>query len=102
MGNVVVPAGAALILMLGSANRDPAVFPDPDRLDIRRANAKEHLSFGAGPHLCLGAPLAKLQARIVLEVISSRLPTLRLAPGRPLRFAPNVTFRGPLSLPVEW
>jgi len=102
MGDVVVPAGAGLILMLGSANRDPAVFPDPDRLDIRRANAKEHLSFGAGPHLCLGAPLAKLQGRIVLEVISSRLPTLRLAPGCPLRFAPNVTFRGPLSLPVEW
>jgi len=102
IGTVVVPAGAALLLMLGSANRDPAVFPDPDRLDIRRANAKEHLSFGAGPHLCLGAPLARLQARVVLEVISSRLPSLRLALGLPFRFAPNVTFRGPLSLPVEW
>jgi len=102
IGTVVVPPGAGLILMLGSANRDPAVFPDPDRLDIRRANAKEHLFFGAGPHLCLGAPLAKLEARVVLEVISSRLPSLRLASGSPLRFAPNVTFRGPLSLPVEW
>jgi len=77
-------------LMLGSANRDPAVFPDPDRLDIRRPNAKEHLSFGAGPHLCLGAPLARLQGRVVLEVISSHLPSLRLAPGSPLHFAPNV------------
>ena len=102
MGTVAVPAGADLLLMLGSANRDPVVFADPDRLDIRRPNAKEHLSFGAGPHLCLGAPLARLQACVALEVISAHLPSLRLSIGPPLRFAPNVTFRGPLSLPVEW
>jgi cytochrome P450 len=102
IGGVPVPAGACLLLMLGSANRDPAVFSDPDRLDIRRANANEHLSFGIGPHFCLGAPLARLQGRVVLEVVSSRLPSLRLADGASLRFAPNVSFRGPLSLPVEW
>jgi cytochrome P450 len=99
---VSVPAGACLLLMLGSANRDPVVFPDPDRLDIRRANAHEHLSFGSGPHFCLGAPLARLQGRVLLEVVSSCLPGLRLADGAPLQFAPNVSFRGPLSLPVEW
>ena len=102
IGGVSVPADAGLLLMLGSANRDPAVFPDPDRLDIRRANAHEHLSFGIGPHHCLGAPLARLQGRVVLEEVSARLSSLRLVDGAPLQFAPNVSFRGPLSLPVEW
>jgi cytochrome P450 len=102
IGGVTVPAVANLLLLLGAANRDPSVFPDPDRLDIRRANAREHLSFGAGPHLCLGAPLARLQGKVVLEEVSARLPDLRLVPGVTLEFAPNVSFRGPLSLPVEW
>jgi cytochrome P450 len=97
-----VPAGANLLMMLGAANRDPEVFADPDRLDIRRTNAREHLSFGNGAHLCLGAPLARLQARLVLEEVSSRLPSLRHAKGTKLSFAPNVSFRGPLSLPVVW
>lgn len=102
IGDVDVPGGANLLLMLGAANRDAAVFPDPDRFDIRRPNARDNLSLGAGPHLCLGAPLARLQARVVLEEVSARLPGLRLAPGTRLEFAPNVSFRGPLSLPVEW
>jgi cytochrome P450 len=102
IGGVAVPAKAKLLLLLGEANRDPSIFPDPDRLDIRRPNAREHLSFGAGPHLCLGAPLARLQGKVVLEEVSARLPDLRLVPGVTLEFAPNVSFRGPLSLPVEW
>jgi cytochrome P450 len=102
IGGVPVPANAKLLLLLGAANRDPSVFPDPDRLDIRRLNAREHLSFGAGPHLCLGAPLARLQGKVVLEEVCARLPDLRLVPGVTLEFAPNVSFRGPLSLPVEW
>jgi cytochrome P450 len=102
IGGVPVPAGANLLLLLGSANRDPAVFADPERFDIHRQNAREHLSFGHGAHYCLGAPLARLEARVVLEELSARLPSLRLVPGQTLRFQPNTTFRGPLALLVEW
>jgi cytochrome P450 len=102
IGGVSVPAEANLLLLLGAANRDPTVFPEPDRFDIRRQNAKEHLSFGHGPHFCLGAPLGRLEARVVLEELSARLPSLRLVPGQTLRFQPNVSARGPLSLLVEW
>jgi cytochrome P450 len=102
IGGVPVPADTDLLLLLGSANRDPAVFEDPDRFDIHRRNAKEHLSFGQGVHYCLGAPLARLEARVVLEELSVRLPSLRLVPGQTLRFQPNTSFRGPLALLVEW
>jgi cytochrome P450 len=102
IGGVPVPAGANLLLLLGSANRDPAVFEDPERFDIRRPNAREHLSLGQGAHYCLGAPLARLEARVVLEELSARLPSLRLVPGQTPRFRPNTTFRGPLALLVEW
>ena len=102
IGGVPVPADANLLLLLGSANRDPAVFADPDRFDIHRSNAADHLSFGHGAHFCLGAPLGRLEARVVLEDLSSRLSGLRLVPGQALRFAPNTSFRGPLSLLVEW
>jgi cytochrome P450 len=102
IGGVPVPADANLLLLLGSANRDPAHFEDPDRFDIQRSNAKDHLSFGYGAHHCLGAPLARLTVRVVLEELSARLPSLRLVPGQTLRFQPNTTFRGPLSLLVEW
>jgi cytochrome P450 len=64
--------------------------------------AREHLSLGHGAHYCLGAPLVRLEARVVLEELSARLPSLRLVPGQTLRFQPNTTFRGPLSLLVEW
>jgi cytochrome P450 len=102
IGGVPVPADANLLLLLGSANRDPAVFEAPERFDIHRKNAKEHLSLGFGAHYCLGAPLVRLEARIVVEELSARLPSLRLIPRQTLRFQPNTTFRGPLSLLVEW
>jgi cytochrome P450 len=102
LAGVALPKEANLLLLLGSANRDPAVFSDPDRFDIRRANAKDHLAFGYGVHLCVGRPLARLQARVVIEELSSRFPSLRLVPDVQYEFPPNVSFRGPVSLPVEW
>ena len=102
IGGVSVPAEAKLLLLLGSANRDPAVFADPNRFDIRRPNAREHLSFGYGVHNCLGAPLARLEARVVLEEVSRRLPTLRLAGNTALEFPASISMRGPCSLKVEW
>jgi cytochrome P450 len=102
IGNVPVPANARLLLLLASANRDPAVFADPDRFDIRRPNANEHLSLGFGVHICLGAPLARLEARVVLEEVSRLFPSLRLVPNSVFEFPASITLRGPRSLPARW
>jgi cytochrome P450 len=102
IGHVPVPADARLLLLLASANRDPAVFADPERFDIRRSNAHEHLSFGYGVHICLGAPLARLQARVVLEEVSRCFPAMRLRPNTVLEFPASISMRGPRSLPVTW
>lgn len=99
---VEIPAEGNLLLLLAAANRDPAVFDEPNRFDIRRWNAGDHLSFGSGNHFCLGAPLARLEARVVFEELTRRLPSLRLVPDQPLSFHPNIAFCGPRSLEVEW
>jgi cytochrome P450 len=100
IGDVDVPADANLLLLIGSANRDADVFGQPERFDIRRPNAREHLAFGLGNHLCLGAPLARLEARVVFEELSRRRPALDLSADQALRFHPNISFRGPTSLQV--
>lgn len=95
-------AGANLLMLVASGNHDPEVFPDPEKLDIDRANAKEHIGFGYGAHICLGVPLARLELKVVLEEVSARLPGLRLVPGQKLEYLPNTSFRRPRSLHVEW
>jgi cytochrome P450 len=100
--DVEVPAEANLLLLIGSANHDADQFSDPDTLDIRRPNAREHLAFGSGNHVCLGAPLARLEAKIVFEELTRRRPGLRLVAGQRLVFHPNISFRGPQALEVEW
>ncbi|WP_246186897.1 cytochrome P450 [Microlunatus speluncae] len=95
----VLPAGRPVSLMLAGANRDPEVFTDPDRLDVTRANARKHLSFAAGPHHCLGAALARLEAEIMFRLLLERLGDLRPA-GEPRR-RPTFVLRGLTSLPLH-
>lgn len=102
VAGAIVPEGAQVLLLLGSANRDLAAFDEAEWFDIRRGGASAHLSFGHGIHFCLGAALARLEARVTLEVLTARLPSLRLAPAYEPRFVPNVSFRGPVGLEVEW
>jgi cytochrome P450 len=102
LSGVEVPADANLLVCIGAANRDPAIFDDPDTFDIRRPNARDHLSFGGGAHLCLGAPLARLEARVVFTELAAAWPGLRLVEGQELSFMPIIGFRGPRSLLVRW
>jgi cytochrome P450 len=89
-----------LFLLLGAGNRDPAQFPDPERLDITRTDVKP-LSFGHGIHYCLGAPLARIEGAIALRAIAERFPDVRLASDR-LEWSPNLILRGLKSLPVTF
>jgi cytochrome P450 len=102
IAGVAIPEGSGVLLLMGSANRDDHVFPAPDEFDIGRNNARSHLSFGYGIHFCLGNLLAKLQAKVALEEISSRLPHLRMTPGAEIDFGKNLSFRVPTAVPVEW
>jgi cytochrome P450 len=84
---------------LTAANRDPETFADPDRFDIERPNAKLHLAFAQGPHVCLGMHLARLEARVALDAVLDRLPRLRPHPGsRPSER--GLVFRKPDAVPV--
>lgn len=88
-----------VVCWLGSANRDEAVFPEPDRFDIRRSGNR-HLAFGFGPHYCLGASLAELEAQAALRVLLERTRDIRRADDAPLPLHPSIVFRGVRRLPV--
>jgi cytochrome P450 len=102
IGAVDIPEGAGVLLLLGSANRDQEVFADPATIDLRRENARNHLSFGHGIHFCLGASLARLEASVVLEELTRRLPGLRLVPGQTFDYSSNTSFRAPRNVLAEW
>jgi cytochrome P450 len=100
LGGTGIRAGDQVTVSITAANRDPAVFGDPDRFDIRRPDAGRHLSFAHGPHFCLGAHLARLEARAAIETLLG-LPGLRLDPRSPS--APRgLVFRKPPDLQARW
>lgn len=102
VGETEIPAGSKVLAVTGSANHDPEVFGAPEEFDISRGNANKHLAFGIGRHLCLGAPLARVEMRIFLEELTRRLPHMRLVPDQTFEYTPNTSFRGPGHLLVEW
>lgn len=101
IGGIDIRRGDPVTVSLAGANRDPAVFPEPDRYDIRRPNSARHLAFARGPHFCLGAHLARLEAATAIAAVLGGLPGLRLDPGQPP--APyGLIFRKPAALRVRW
>jgi cytochrome P450 len=101
IGATEIPAGAPVLVVLGAANRDPRQFSAPDRLDLDR-ETPSHLAFGHGIHRCVGAPLARAEANIVLRAITTRFPQLRLAvPTDQLEWRRTRLVRGLVSLPVR-
>ena len=102
LGGHTIRRGELVIAILNSADRDPARFEEPDRLDVARKDTR-HLAFGRGSHYCLGAPLARLEAEIALETLFRRLPGLRLATtADELEWRPTPGFRRVVTLPVAW
>ncbi|MER8035055.1 cytochrome P450 [Streptomyces hydrogenans] len=102
VGGVRIPAGDAVYVSYLAANRDPEVFPEPDRLDFDR-DYNPHVAFGHGPHYCPGATLARLESEILLGSLWTRFPGLRLAvPEEALRWQRGALIRGPETLPVTW
>ncbi len=105
LGNVELPVGSSVTPMLASANRDPDVFDKPEAFDSFRKGTR-HLSFGLGPHLCLGLHLARLETRVALNALLGRLPNLRMDPVQAQRLdvhtGGDTLFRSPNHLPVIW
>ena len=101
LSGVSIPQGALILPMIGSANRDPRVFPDPGRFDIAR-DPNPHLAFGQGAHFCIGAPLSRMEARIALTDLLARFPTFEVALDGPWQPRRALHVHGPEHLPVRF
>jgi cytochrome P450 len=104
LAGVAIPAGSTVTPVLGSANRDPDAYHDAEEFNIFR-DPKQHVSFGTGPHMCLGMHLARMETRVAIDALFDRLPNLRLDPDRVEGDDPHIhgqIFRSPTALPVRW
>jgi len=102
LGGARIARGDLVIVSVTAANRDPATFPDPDAFDARRANARLHLAFAAGPHVCIGMHLARLEAQAALGCLLDGLPGLRLDPDRRSPGPRGLVFRKPAAVSAVW
>ena len=102
VAGVKIPRGSMVHVRFAAANRDPEVFPDPDRLDLNRSNAGAHMAFSQGEHHCLGAPLARLELQVAFEELLARFEDFELVPGTTLQHLPGLALRTLESLPVRY
>ena len=102
LGGVAIPSGSDLYIHYAAAQRDESMFSNPDLFDIDRENVKHHFAFGKWTHICLGAPLARLEVRVALECFVERIPEMRLVPNQPEEWVPHMLTPGLSSLLVEW
>jgi cytochrome P450 len=100
LGGVAIAADQLVITWLGSANRDEDVFPEPERFDVTRGDNR-HLAFGFGPHYCLGANLARLEAQVALATLLERTRDFERSDAAPLPLHPSIVFRGVTRLPLK-
>jgi cytochrome P450 len=100
LGGRLIKRGQAVMAVMGAGNRDPERFPDPDQLDLARADNR-HLAFGWASHFCFGAPLARIEGQIAFSALLRRLPHLQLVPG-PITWRANLGLRGLTALPVTF
>jgi cytochrome P450 len=100
IGGFEIPAGGKIMMCFASADHDPRHFDDPDAFLVDREDAELHMAFGKGPHYCLGAPLGRLEIRIVLELLTEHTPDMELVPDQTFIYSPNALFRGMQSLMV--
>lgn len=100
-GGTDVAPGTPIIALLGAANRDPAEYPDPDRMDVTRERLKP-LSFGGGIHFCIGAQLARIEAEVVFSTLLRRMPDITLPERDNPKWRESFTLRGLTTLPATW
>jgi cytochrome P450 len=102
VAGVTIPAGSVVWLSIASAGHDERVFEDPERFDLHRQNADDHIGFGKGRHFCMGAPLTRVEAPIGLRVLYERLPGLKVQPGQQLEYDPVLAAVILKGLRVTW